>query len=197
MAKLNRHEVIQLLSKSASVPPRQVEQLLVSVARLAAEHLSDGFLLPELGEFVLAPGPEIEFRNPLNGETMTLPGKPMVQFIPDDAILEKMIATEPTSGDLPSEPATVLPEIRLHPDASDWQTAQKDEDLYDSAVHKLGGTPDWIQDDTVPKCCARDMTFYGQFDSRVCGKFNVMDAAVILVFVCDHCSKPRAIAQSY
>ncbi|QDT03851.1 hypothetical protein K227x_22360 [Rubripirellula lacrimiformis] len=86
---------------------------------------------------------------------------------------------------------------RSHPDASDWEAALQSDTLHNEGNHKLGGRPAWVQSHTVPNCCAREMTFYGQFDSSVGGVFNVMDAAVILDIVCDSCFKPYAILQSY
>ena len=31
--------------------------------------------------------------------------------------------------------------------------------------NKLGGTPDWIQNEQWPQCCGKRMTFYAQLDS--------------------------------
>jgi hypothetical protein len=33
------------------------------------------------------------------------------------------------------------------------------------AKHKLGGEPEWLQDDEWPLCCEADMTFYAQLGS--------------------------------
>lgn len=197
MAKLNRNEVIQLLSDTSGVPSDHVTKLFSSVARLAAEQITNGFLLPDLGELSLVDGPDRSVRNPATGETMTLPGTPVIRFRPDTETSDQLLNQRPLGTELTHKPPTVLPEIRLHPDASDWETAQQANTLHSTAKHKLGGKPAWVQNEIAPICCARGMTFYGQFDSSVGGVFNLMDAAVILVFVCDYCYKPRAILQSY
>ncbi len=197
MARLNRQQVIQLLADSSDLPTSKVEQIFVSLRALAAEHVADGFLVPELGEFYLVPGAPQSVRNPATGEIMTVRGRPVLGFKPDTDTADQVLEQPTSSHEARSEPARSLPEIRLQPNESDWQTAQKDCKLKESANHKLGGDPTWVQDASAPICCAREMTFYGQFDSGVGGPFNVVDAAVILVFLCDSCAKSRALVQSY
>ena len=63
--------------------------------------------------------------------------------------------------------------------------------------HKLGGSPDWLQDPEVPKCpeCHHAMDFYGQLDSigdRVC----LADCGIVYVFVCHDCYETQSIFQS-
>jgi len=62
---------------------------------------------------------------------------------------------------------------------------------------KLGGEPDWIQGDEIPKCsCRKKMSFYGQLDSigdSVC----LADCGLIYVFVCLDCLETKSVLQSY
>lgn len=62
---------------------------------------------------------------------------------------------------------------------------------------KFGGTPDWLQSDSVPNCshCRTPMTFYAQLDSigdSVC----IADCGMIYIFLCFDCFQPTAIVHS-
>jgi hypothetical protein len=63
--------------------------------------------------------------------------------------------------------------------------------------NKLGGEPDWIQGEEIPKCtCGKKMTFYGQLDSigdSVC----LADCGMIYVFVCPDCLETKSVLQFY
>ena len=52
--------------------------------------------------------------------------------------------------------------------------------------NKLGGTPDWIQNEDWPQCCGKQMTFYAQLDS-VGDDIHLGDCGLIYVFVCFDC----------
>jgi hypothetical protein len=78
---------------------------------------------------------------------------------------------------------------------------------------KLGGAPDWIQNDDTPHCdqCDTLMTFVAQIDSiehdnrhnplrRDCmGQQDYMfgDVGMIYVFFCRECGNPSAVQQCY
>ena len=64
--------------------------------------------------------------------------------------------------------------------------------------NKLGGVPDWIQNDETPKCphCKNKMVFYGQLDS-INSDYNIMDCGIIYVFYCPDCGDAKAIVQTY
>ena len=49
--------------------------------------------------------------------------------------------------------------------------------------HKLGGSPDWLQDPDVPPCqeCRKEMTFYGQLDSIAMNTKSLLIVAVLVI----------------
>lgn len=64
--------------------------------------------------------------------------------------------------------------------------------------NKLGGNPDWIQNDETPECriCGKKMTFYGQLDS-INDECMIGDAGLIYVFYCFDCGEVHALTQNY
>ncbi|MFC1855548.1 hypothetical protein ACFL2A_03275 [Thermodesulfobacteriota bacterium] len=64
--------------------------------------------------------------------------------------------------------------------------------------HKLGGSPQYIQQNEIPKCpdCREEMTFYGQLDS-INDDYCLADCGIIYVFVCFDCFETKSIIQSY
>jgi hypothetical protein len=63
-------------------------------------------------------------------------------------------------------------------------------------AHKIGGEPDWIQNDETPECshCFQKMTFYGQLDCL--GDIVPLgDCGRIFVFVCFDCLESRSVMQ--
>lgn len=78
---------------------------------------------------------------------------------------------------------------------------------------KLGGDPDWIQNDETPECdfCGEHMTFVGQINSiEHDSKHNPMrqdafghqdymfgDVGMIYVFYCFECGESKSVAQTY
>lgn len=63
--------------------------------------------------------------------------------------------------------------------------------------HRLGGTPDFIQDTQVPKCsCGKSMTFYAQIDS-INDEIILADCGMIYVFVCFDCFEVTSFLQSF
>src|SRR5438045_2956071 len=61
-------------------------------------------------------------------------------------------------------------------------------------LHKIGGEPDWIQDDETPQCCGRPAIFYGQLGS-LGGKYDLIDNGIIYVFICRKCLKTHSVFQ--
>lgn len=63
--------------------------------------------------------------------------------------------------------------------------------------HRLGGEPQFIQDEEIPMCpsCRQRMTFYGQLDS-IGDDYNIADCGVIYVFLCFDCFTAQALVQS-
>ncbi len=64
--------------------------------------------------------------------------------------------------------------------------------------HRLGGTPDLLQEEDWPTCatCREPMTFYAQLDAIPSGGFDLADAGLIYVFVCFDCFDVRALLHS-
>ena len=60
--------------------------------------------------------------------------------------------------------------------------------------HKLGGNPEWIQDDEWPECCQKKMTFFAQLDS-VGDDIHLGDCGLIYVFVCFDCFNTKSMLQ--
>ena len=64
------------------------------------------------------------------------------------------------------------------------------------ARHKIGGSPDWLQEPEVPTCsCGKSMSFYAQLDSigdTVC----IADCGMVYVFVCFGCFQTKSVLQS-
>lgn len=63
--------------------------------------------------------------------------------------------------------------------------------------HRLGGEPDWQQEELVPSCpvCGERMTFYGQLDS-INDRFVLADCGIVYVFVCLDDTQATAFIQS-
>ena len=71
---------------------------------------------------------------------------------------------------------------------------------------KLGGEPDWIQDDETPVCplCGQEMSLVAQIDSidytdyRSNGPYLFGDVGMLYVFYCLDCGRnPQVIQQDY
>lgn len=64
--------------------------------------------------------------------------------------------------------------------------------------HRLGGTPDLLEEDDWPACetCGETMTFYAQLDALPSVGFDLTDAGLIHVFICFDCFDVRALLQS-
>ena len=69
---------------------------------------------------------------------------------------------------------------------------------------KLGGEPDWIQNDDTPKCphCNQYMEFVAQIDSigytgsaSTTGECMFGDVGMIFVFYCKDCGETKAVFQ--
>ncbi len=63
--------------------------------------------------------------------------------------------------------------------------------------HKIGGAPDYQQQEYVPLCpsCSQEMTFYGQLDS-IGDNLVVADCGLVYVFVCFECYQTVSFIQS-
>ena len=61
-------------------------------------------------------------------------------------------------------------------------------------LHKIGGEPDWIQDDETPECCGQPAMFYGQLGS-LGGKYDLIDNGIIYVFICRKCLRTHSVFQ--
>lgn len=62
---------------------------------------------------------------------------------------------------------------------------------------KLGGKPDWIQDEEIPLCnCKKKMSFYGQLDS-IGDQYILADCGMVYVFVCFDCLETKSVLQFY
>ena len=69
---------------------------------------------------------------------------------------------------------------------------------------KLGGEPDWIQNDETPKCphCKKHMEFVAQIDSigytgsaSTTGECMFGDVGMIYVFFCKKCGETKSVFQ--
>lgn len=94
-----------------------------------------------------------------------------------------------------------IPEIRLVPQAETPEARRAlgfEWNEICGTRHKLGGTPDWIQQPNVPDCpgCRQSMVFYGQLDS-IGDDVNLADCGMIYVFVCFDCFHCASVLQSY
>lgn len=64
--------------------------------------------------------------------------------------------------------------------------------------HKLGGEPDFLQEDNIPICkdCGEKMSFYGQLDS-INDDYCIADCGMIYTFICFDCITVKSFIQSY
>lgn len=64
--------------------------------------------------------------------------------------------------------------------------------------HKLGGVPDFLQEEYLPTClsCQKKMTFYAQLDS-IGDNIQIADCGMIYVFLCFDCFETSSLVQSY
>lgn len=94
----------------------------------------------------------------------------------------------------------LIPEIKLVPDPQTKKAKQAVGFQWNEEAgtrHKLGGTPNFIQNEKWPECtaCRKRMTFYAQLDS-IGDKYNLADCGMIYVFVCFGCFEIKSILQS-
>lgn len=94
----------------------------------------------------------------------------------------------------------LIPEIKLVPDPQTKKAKQVVGFQWNDEAgtrHKLGGEPDFIQEESWPKCtdCQNKMTFYAQLDS-IGDKYCLADCGMIYVFVCFDCFETKSILQS-
>ena len=65
--------------------------------------------------------------------------------------------------------------------------------------HRLGGEPDFIQQEKVPVCpqCQQPMTFYAQLDAvGQDSEYDIADAGLIYVFLCFDDFEAKAVVHS-
>ena len=94
----------------------------------------------------------------------------------------------------------IIPEIKLVPDPQTEEANQAIGFQWNDEAgtrHKLGGKPEFIQDEKWPACkaCRERMTFYAQLDS-IGDNYCLADCGMIYVFVCFGCFETKSILQS-
>ncbi|TWU01093.1 HU family DNA-binding protein [Stieleria varia] len=193
MPGLDRSELVSELSTRSAADIRTVDAVLNALAQVAIETIAEGVLLPGIGELKLSQSPEREIRIP-TGQTVIQPGRPELAFEPDSWIRSVLLGNV-SVVDSPREPVPPksLPELRLNP----YSDTERAEPSTATSKTKIGGAPDWIQLPEVPTCCGQQMYFYGQFDSSIGEPYDLVDAGMLYVFVCEHCSRPHASIQYY
>ena len=91
-----------------------------------------------------------------------------------------------------------IPEIKLKliPKSTDTKIGFKYADHVNES--KIGGHPDWIQDDETPICpsCKKKMVFFAQLDS-INDKIIIGDLGMIYVFYCFECMESDSLVQFY
>lgn len=93
----------------------------------------------------------------------------------------------------------IIPEIKLVPTAETAEARSAIGYEYNDEAghrHKLGGEPDFIQEEEKPECCGNRMTFYAQIDS-IGDDYDLADCGMIYVFVCFDCFSVKSFLQSY
>ncbi len=177
-----------------------VSQVLQEIRKVAIDNVAHGFTLPGFGRFSIENGPESKGINPFTGQPCVFKERPFVSFKVDPTIERSFVMGEDqTKIDADKDAAEYreLPQIRLHPDAEQVRAAGLSASSAAASNFKLGGHPDWIQGPQDVVCCNKRSTFYGQLDSRIGGDFNVADAGMIYVFICDDCLTSRGVVQFY
>lgn len=99
---------------------------------------------------------------------------------------------------------TVLPPFKLVPEplddeARDAMQPNPNVDPEIGTRHRLGGQPDFIQQDEIPTCqyCHKPMTFYAQLDAiGHASEYDIADAGLIYVFLCFDDFEAQAIVHS-
>lgn len=95
-----------------------------------------------------------------------------------------------------------IPEFRLIPQPLDDQARSlKPFQFADGEIgerHKLGGVPQFIQEENIPACpdCNQPMTFYAQLDS-INDDFCIADCGMIYIFICFDCINVKSFIQTY
>jgi uncharacterized protein YwqG len=92
-----------------------------------------------------------------------------------------------------------IPEIKLVPTPETEEAKSAVGYKYNNEAghrHKLGGKPDFIQNEEWPTCCGKNMTFYAQIDS-IGDKYDLADCGMIYVFVCFDCFNTKSILHAY
>jgi hypothetical protein len=98
----------------------------------------------------------------------------------------------------------VIPEVVL--EASEASLAKANVPKFDYGIHdsqlgrrhKIGGKPDWIQQEEWQSCenCLAPMSFYAQLDT-ISPEVDIGDAGLIYVFLCFGCKNTKSIVQCY
>jgi hypothetical protein len=57
----------------------------------------------------------------------------------------------------------------------------------ENAGTRLGGEPEWMQEEWKPDCCGTRMQFLPQIDSLDIHAAKLPDSALVYVFVCTKC----------
>jgi len=192
-------ELIERLSEKSNLPKDTVAKIFSELSLFAYEHGREGFSLPGFGQFVVERGENRLVTNPGTGQPVTVRGRVDVYFKPDSTSREKFLAengllSNSDSANPKEVVGRVLPELKLmfdHAQLSDMGISGS------NSKTKIGGTPDWIQVEEQNSCCGTEMTFYAQFDSSIGGPYNIVDAGMLYVFVCDQCGQSISRMQCY
>ncbi len=91
------------------------------------------------------------------------------------------------------EPIPEIP-LKLAPETSKAKAIVEGSHGYAAAgdEHKIGGQPDWLQNDETPEC-TEPMDFYAQLDHL--GSLEGLHDGRIYVFVCRECYTIEALLQ--
>lgn len=77
---MTKSQVLSGLAERTGLPRAQVSTVLEELAQMAYADAKNGFVLPGFGKLVLVDRKERMGRNPITGETITIPAKTVVKF---------------------------------------------------------------------------------------------------------------------
>ena len=77
---MTKSQVLSGLAERTGLPRTQIATVLEELANMAYADARNGFVLPGFGKLVLVDRKERMGRNPITGETRTIPAKTVVKF---------------------------------------------------------------------------------------------------------------------
>jgi hypothetical protein len=92
-----------------------------------------------------------------------------------------------------------IPEIKLVPTPETEEAKNAIGSKHNNEAdtrHKLGGKPDFIQEEEWPFCCNTKMIFYGKLDS-IGDNYDLADCGMVYVFVYFDCFNTKSILHTY